>query len=275
MPLGMVVTDLDGTLLDSRHAIGAVDRRTLEELGERGVLRVAATGRSLYSALSVLPPDTPLDYLCHSSGAGIVRWSDQQPVRVVDMPADSARALVRELVERELDFMLHFALPDNHHFYAHRTPRENADFDRRARRFAAFANLLTFPLPEARPMSHAVVIDPPPGPGRYAEVVLALPGFQVIRSTSPLDGASTWIEIFPLGVNKAAAAAWLWQAGSAPQRSSLAIGNDYNDVALLDWADTSFVVSNAPAELRARYATVSSNDDAGFSEAVRRALAEP
>ena len=275
MPIGIVVTDLDGTLLDSRHAIGAVDRRTLEELGERGILRVAATGRSLYSALSVLPPDTPLDYLCHSSGAGILRWSDRHPVRAIDMPAESAHALARELVARELDFMLHFALPDNHHFYAHRTSRENPDFDRRARRFAAFANVLALPLPEARPMSHAVVIDPPPGPGRYAEVVRALPGFQVLRSTSPLDGASTWIEVFPLGVNKAAAAAWLWQTGSAPSLSSLAIGNDYNDLALLDWADASFVVGNAPAELRARYATVSSNDDAGFSEAVRRALGEP
>ena len=124
-------------------------------------------------------------------------------------------------------------------------------------------------------MSHAVVIDPPPGPGRHAEVVSAFPGFQVLRSTSPLDGASTWIEIFPLGVNKAAAAAWLWQRGSAPPLSSMAIGNDYNDLALLDWADASFVVGNAPAELRARYATVSSNEDAGFSEAVRRVLGAP
>jgi hydroxymethylpyrimidine pyrophosphatase-like HAD family hydrolase len=252
-----------------------VDRRTLDELGELGILRVAATGRSLYSALSVLPPDTPIDYLCHSSGAGILRWSDRQALRVVDMPADAAHALARELVQRELDFMLHFRLPDNHHFYAHRTPRENADFDRRAQRFAAFANVLTFPLPEGQPMSHAVVIDPPPGPGRYAEVVSALPGFQVLRSTSPLDGASTWIEIFPLGVNKAAAAAWLWQTGSTQPLSSMAIGNDYNDLALLDWADAAFVVGNAPAELRARYATVASNDDAGFSQAVRRALGEP
>lgn len=275
MPLGIVITDLDGTLLDSRHEIGALDRSTLELLGRRGILRVAATGRSLHSALSVLPPDTPLDYLCHSSGAGILRWPDRQPVRAVHMPAADAHALARELVERELDFMLHFALPDNHHFYAHRTVRQNADFDRRAQRFAAFATVLTFPLPDERPMSHAVVIDPPPGPGRYGEVVRALPGFQVLRSTSPLDGASTWIEVFPLGVDKGAAAEWLWPRASARPLSSLAIGNDYNDVALLDWADASFVVGNAPAELRARYATVASNDHAGFSEAVRRALEQP
>jgi hydroxymethylpyrimidine pyrophosphatase-like HAD family hydrolase len=52
----------------------------------------------------------------------------------------------------------------------------------------------------------------------------------------------------------------------------MAVGNDYNDLELLDWAEHAFVVGNAPAELRARYATVASNDDAGFSEAVRIAL---
>jgi hydroxymethylpyrimidine pyrophosphatase-like HAD family hydrolase len=52
----------------------------------------------------------------------------------------------------------------------------------------------------------------------------------------------------------------------------LAVGNDYNDLELLDWADHAFVVANAPAELCARYALVASNDEAGFSEAVRIAL---
>lgn len=122
-------------------------------------------------------------------------------------------------------------------------------------------------------MSQALVIEPPPGPGRHAELALALPGFQVIRTTSPLDGASTWIEIFPRGVNKAAAASWLWRAARESALARVAVGNDYNDLDLLDWAEHAFVVGNAPAELRARYATVATNDQAGFSEAVRIALA--
>jgi hydroxymethylpyrimidine pyrophosphatase-like HAD family hydrolase len=273
--LGIVVTDLDGTLLDSRHRLGATNRRTLQELGERGILRVVATGRSLYSALAVLPPDTPIDYLCHSSGAGILRWADRASVRVVSMPPKDAGWLAVELVQRGLDFMLHFAIPDNHYFYAHRVGRANADFERRAQRYEAFGSPLELPLSDPRAMSQALVIEPPGGPGRHAELALALPEFQVIRTTSPLDGASTWVEIFPRGVNKAAAATWLCQAFPTGTLQSAAIGNDYNDLDLLDWADLAFVVGNAPPELCARYATVASNDDAGFSQAVRLAQGEP
>jgi hydroxymethylpyrimidine pyrophosphatase-like HAD family hydrolase len=273
MPLGVVVTDLDGTLLDSRHQLGECDRRTLEELGRLGVLRVVATGRSLYSALGVLPEDIPIDYLCHSSGAGVLRWSDRCPLRTVNMPAEDASTLARELVQRGLDFMLHFAIPSEHHFYVHRVRKKNPDFDRRLQRFAEFSSALPHPLPGGRAMSRAIVIEPPPDAGVHAELELALPSFQVIRATSPIDGASTWVELYPRGVNKASAAAWLWESIARPSLVRVAIGNDYNDLDLLAWADLSFVVSNAPAELCARYPTVPSNDAAGFSEAVRRALA--
>jgi hydroxymethylpyrimidine pyrophosphatase-like HAD family hydrolase len=272
MPLGVVVTDLDGTLLDSRHRLGDSDRRTLEELGQRRVLRVVATGRSLRSALGVLPEDIPIDYLCHSSGAGILRWRDRCALRALNMPAEDASVLARALVQRGLDFMLHFAIPSEHHFYVHRVRNVNADFDSRLERFSEFASALTLPLPNERAMSRAVVIEPPPDTGLHAALALALPGFEVIRATSPIDGVSTWVELYPRGVNKASAAAWLWEGAARPP-VRVAIGNDYNDLDLLDWADLSFVVGNAPPELRARYATVATNDAGGFTEAVQRALA--
>lgn len=272
MRLCTVVTDLDGTLLDSEQCVGGTDRRTLEDLGRRGITRIAATGRSLYSALAVLTPDVPIDFLVHSSGAGILSWPEQRAVRVVHMAPPAAIRLTRELVSRGLDFMLHRALPQNHHFYTQRVRADNHDFERRLQRYLAFASALPSALSEDEPMSHAVVIEPPPAPGRHRELLDALPEFQVIRATSPLDGKSTWIEIYPLGVNKAAASAWIHERQGGGAALSMAVGNDYNDVELLDWANLAFVVNGAPAELRARYATVPSNDEGGFTEAVRRAL---
>ncbi len=51
---GMVVTDLDGTLLQTRRRISDVDTGTLEKLQKRGIILVVATGRSHFSASSVL-----------------------------------------------------------------------------------------------------------------------------------------------------------------------------------------------------------------------------
>jgi hydroxymethylpyrimidine pyrophosphatase-like HAD family hydrolase len=39
-------------------------------------------------------------------------------------------------------------------------------------------------------------------------------------------------------------------------------------VDLLEWAAHSFVVENAPADMRAEFETVSSNDNGGVAEAV-------
>ena len=77
-PDAMVVTDLDGTLLDSRGELSAANRATLEALGGRGVVRVVATGRNLYSALGTLPADMPINYLVFASGAGTLEWSSRE-----------------------------------------------------------------------------------------------------------------------------------------------------------------------------------------------------
>jgi hydroxymethylpyrimidine pyrophosphatase-like HAD family hydrolase len=54
----------------------------------------------------------------------------------------------------------------------------------------------------------------------------------------------------------------------------LAIGNDYNDMDLLSWAKTSFVVSNAPAELKNLFPSVASHNECGFTHAVEKWLSE-
>lgn len=273
MHLGIVVSDLDGTLLDSNRRLSPADRRTLLELGAQGVVRVVATGRSLFSALRVVGDDWPIDFLVHASGAGITHWPTRELVKVEHMQAPAALSLALHLEARGLDFMLHCAVPDNHRCYLHRTPRENRDFDRRVELYADYMQPFSRPFAISEPMCQAVVIDPAPSPGRYPELRRELNEFSVIRTTSPLDGAATWIEVFPTGVCKSAAARWLLATRVRAGGRSLAVGNDYNDLDLLDWADLACVVANAPAELCERYRRVASNDANGFTEAVELALA--
>lgn len=267
----MVVTDLDGTLLNSRRELSGDDRATLEALGRRGILRVVATGRSLYSAQRVLAPDFPIDYLAHTSGAALMHWPDQRPLRATNLASELAHDLATFLIEARCDFMLHHAIPNNHRFYAHRHSATNPDFERRMEAYAGFAEELSWPRKLAAEMCQAVIIEPP-GPSRHAEFSAALSRFQVIRATSPFDGASTWTEVFAPGVGKANAAAWLRQQHLPHPVLSIAVGNDYNDLDLLAWADSAYVVANAPEDLRARFATVASHEASGFSQAVQHAL---
>jgi hydroxymethylpyrimidine pyrophosphatase-like HAD family hydrolase len=83
-------------------------------------------------------------------------------------------------------------------------------------------------------MCQAVVIEPLTAPGRQSELALELPEFRLIRATSPLDHVSTWFEVFPEGVGKSSAAAWVRDRMGGVVGSCVAVGNDYNDVDLLD-----------------------------------------
>jgi hypothetical protein len=96
----------------------------------------------------------------------------------------------------------------------------------------------------------------------------ALTGFSVIKATSPLDNRSVWIEVFPRTVSKSQAASWLGKRLGASPANVVALGNDYNDQDLLDWAGRGFVVDNAPTDLKSMFRTVSSNNRCGVAQAI-------
>jgi Cof subfamily protein (haloacid dehalogenase superfamily) len=268
----IVVSDLDGTLLDSSHALSPRNRRTLKDLGERGVVRVVATGRSLYSARQVLDDDFPIDYLVFSSGAGVVEWPTKSLVLVHDMSPQDALSIAEVLMQRNLDFMLHHGVPDSHRFYYFGATGSNPDFDARCERYGEFAQPWPDQPPRLPSVSQLLAIEPFEAPSQFEALDEALDRHKVILTTSPLDKSSRWIEIFPETVSKAIASAWICAELGLDHQRVLAVGNDFNDKDLLEWASGARVVANAPEELKRRYGTVGSNDDDGFSEAVEHWL---
>jgi Cof subfamily protein (haloacid dehalogenase superfamily) len=266
----MVVTDLDGTLLSSARIISPNNLATLEQLGQQGIVRVIATGRSLYSFQKVIPRHFPIDYLVFSSGAGIFDWSIQELLLSHHLSAAEIRQGIRLLVEHEFDFMLHQPVPDNHHFWYRHADTPTPDFLRRYDLYKAFASPLEISsFAERAACQFLVITCGDASLSKYETLKMQLSSLNVIRTTSPLDNASFWIEIFPRSVSKALASAWLAQRFQIDPATVLAIGNDYNDLDLLQWAGYSFVVGNAPKDLKQAYTPVASNDRDGFSEAVK------
>ncbi len=269
----MVVTDLDGTLLHRTHSFSNNDLESLQMLGQEGVLRIIATGRSLYSALRVLPDDIPIDYLVFSSGAGIVKWGSRRIVQKHVMSTREVEQAASLLLQMEMEFMIHDPIPDNHRFHYFCTGHENPDFIRRLeiyREFATPADRSNFVYREA---CQLVAVEPHDGErSSYREIAGKLDSLSVIRTTSPIDGASTWIEIFPPSVSKSRAAEWLRVKHAIPIERVLAVGNDFNDLDLLNWAAHRYVVGNAPDELKSRFASVGTSFENGFSEALSRWL---
>ncbi len=262
-----MATDLDGTLLNLERRIGPADRTALEHLRRKGVTRVVATGRSLFSARRVLVAEDPIDYLVFSSGAGILDWSTGDLIRSRSLSGVEVGRAARVLAEAGLNFMIHDPVPDNHRFVYLEQKAEDTDFRRRCDYYPEFRQRLRT-LPETFGASCQLLAVIPPDPGRYRTIRAALPDLTVIRTTSPLDGTSIWIEVFPGDVSKSSSSAWLASRLGVPHSRTYALGNDYNDADLLEWAGRSAVVANAPASLRSRFPVVASHTEGGFSAAV-------
>ena len=112
----MVVTDLDGTLLQTDQSISPADQNTLERLGSLGLCRVAATGRNLYKVRLVLNEESPFDYVIFSSGAGIMDWKTQKLIRSMSIPLDETNEIIEYLIGQKYNFKASRILPDNHNF---------------------------------------------------------------------------------------------------------------------------------------------------------------
>ena len=265
--------DFDGTLLRSDRTIAAVDLTALAKLGTMGIVRVIATGRSLFSFNTVAVTDLPVDFIIFSTGAGILNYSDGDIIRKASLDAGEVERASDVLKAYRLDYMIHHTIPDNHKFAYFRSNHKNADFDRRLKIYSQYAQPLLESPDGFGAATQLLAVVPARRGNTVLEMVRSdLPDYNVIQTTSPLDGESTWIEIFPATISKSLTAAWLAEElGINPQRV-VAVGNDYNDLDLLEWSSRSYVVKNAPEDLKKRFTNVASNNDGGVAEAARRWL---
>jgi len=264
----LLITDLDGTLACE----GRVSEKSLawlKKLGEQGVVRVLATGRSRLGVEKVLGSSVPMDYVLFSSGAGVVDWKTREILHSHEMSAEAIAEILPVLHDHGWGFMLHDAIPDNHGFQFLATDLSCPDFHRRLKLLG----------PLGRPYAENVVaggtqfvvIVPKQEAESSLETLRAkLPRFSLIRATSPLDGSSTWIEIFPASVSKSHGARWLCEHLGIPSSRAVAIGNDFNDLDLLEWAEHKYIVGHGLTHLKMPYPTVAPCHMEGFSEAVHQ-----
>ncbi|MFK5951426.1 MAG: HAD family hydrolase [Desulfobacterium sp.] len=112
------------------------------------------------------------------------------------------------------------------------------------------------------------IVPPAFGHEMADRVQQALGDFSVIKATSPLDGKSIWIEVFNPLVSKSQVVAWLAAKLGVNREDVVSVGNDYNDLDLLEWSGQGFVVANAPAEVQRGFGVVASNDKCGVSEVI-------
>lgn len=260
----IIISDLDRTILPSKGKISKSTIDCLNQLKEKGYVRVIATGRSMYSAYNVLNEDFPIDYIIFSTGAGIVEWKSKKLIYNQSFDAVTTEQIGKLLIKEDIDFMIFEPIPNNHKFKWHKGSISNTDFYRRFKTYMDHSLKLETPA-DCKMESCQILAILPPDSDKFEYLASLFPNASTIRATSPIDHKSIWLEIFPIKVSKGHSSLWLMDQLGIKQENSIGVGNDYNDIAFLDICNRSFVVDNAPNELKERYINLPKDEEDGFS----------
>lgn len=264
----LFASDLDGTIL-TRNGGGyqPEDIDALYRMGETGVKRVIATGRPLNSAKKVIPAGFPVDYLVFSSGAGVYDWKRDRILQAKHLGIEKSKQIIPLLKDKELNFTLHWPIPENHCFYYSATEKNHADFTRYIIHNENFAFSLKDRFPEK---DYTQVLAFLPDVSAYDYLNAKVSGVKTVRATSPIDGKSVWMEFFHKGVSKAEGLRFICDLEQIKEDEVVVLGNDFNDIDMLSAFGAAFVVCEAPDELKHRFSVAGSACDGVLMEVAKK-----
>ncbi|GAC50052.1 Cof-type HAD-IIB family hydrolase [Gordonia aichiensis] len=262
--LRLVVTDLDGTLLDDAKRIPDDLWPLLDELGRRDIVFSPASGRQAATLLHQFGEAVPGLIVIAENGAVVARQGEI--LRTQPLAPDTAKAVLaraRALHSDGADLGVVLCSP------------EIAYVERSDERF----------LEQIRPYYYANTVVDDLGAVDAEFVKVAVYDFAGIEDTTApavealsLDAevvvsGQHWLDVMTRGVDKSQAVRAVQQRLGVSPAQTMVFGDYLNDLGMLDTADWSYAVANAHQKIldAARYVAPSNNDN-GVVRTVRAAL---
>lgn len=269
--LKLVATDLDGTFLKNDKSISKENLDALQLLGERGILRVVATGRNLHKTKEVIANHIPFDYIVFSSGAGVYDCKNEKLLFYQNLNKLVVQQLSDYLIARDLNFHLFKPVPENYKCWYFRGSIPCTEFES----YFDFHQAHAEPLPVSQGIDSEAcqfLVVFPNYVDRFQslknEIMAIFPEVKVVRTSSPLETGYTWMEIFHHSVSKGNGVKFVCDALQIDHSDTMGIGNDFNDLDLLEFTNYSYIVENGPRELKERFLAAKSNEENAFAMAV-------
>jgi Cof subfamily protein (haloacid dehalogenase superfamily) len=271
----LVATDLDGTFLKNDHTISPKNMEALQQLGEKNIIRVAATGRSMHKVREVINSEVPFDFIVFSSGAGVFDWQKQQHIFNRNLSQHSVKKLLHFFISEKLNFHAFFPTPENHKHWFFRGDKKCEEFERYFTYNQAYSFELNINnLPETQMCQFLIIIPEDEEEfGKLKNNIESIcPEIRVIRASSPITKGFIWIEVFHHSVSKGNGIKHICEILGIKSKQTIGIGNDYNDFDLLEFTGFSFLTENAPAEIKHLYPNTPSNENDAFAKAIQPIL---
>lgn len=262
----LIVTDLDGTLLNSQHKITPRNREAIARASAAGIPTVLATGKTRYSSetlieeLGLRTPGIFVQGLLIANADGSTRHQQTLDVQI-------ARRVISFVEERGFSVMAYSGsrlMIKVHHPYAdiimnYGEPRPEI--------VGPLVNLL-----DNVPVNKLMLMGDEKRLRALRYQLDKLFGPQINMTTTQ----TATLEVLPAGASKGKAVRFVAQEMGIPMDKVLAIGDGENDLEMLKLAGWGVAVANADERLKAvAKVVVGSNDDSGVAEAIERFALDP
>ncbi len=261
----LLIVDVDGTLLTDGHEVTAATRAAVQQVTEREVQVVLASARSPGALRGILGTLGIDGLVIGYTGAITCRLSPDPhvPIEVMTecrMKLSSAQDVVRRALEQGIS--VGWFTGDDWYI-----PR----WDPAVRRESAITGATPTVVPDLAHFTQA--------PHKLQCIIgepALLPALSLLARTLPLDcvghfSHASYLEITHLGVDKAAAMLALGQRLGIAPAAMVAIGDQENDMTMLQVAALGIAMGNAPPAVRAAadWVTDTNNRD-GVAAAIER-----
>lgn len=272
--------DLDGTLLDTRRKISAKNVAAISEAVDKGVEIVIVTGRRYHSArrmVDALPDEL---HLIVNNGAVTKSKAGETHLRHL-LPASTARRLLEETPEFRRQAAVVFDRPRENQLML-----EELDFDdplrgeyfRRSHEFVAAAKPLSSCLNGEDPIQVMYIGDCETIRAAKEKIERFPFRHEYTVALAEYEGRQLSImDVVAPGVTKGTALAEWARRRGIEREEVMAIGDNWNDREMLEYAGVPIVMENSVAELKSRgWKVTLSNDSDGVAAAIRKyALGRP
>ena len=277
LPIRLVAIDIDGTLLNSQFQLSDTNRTALHRAHQAGVEIILVTGRRHAFAMPIAEAvGFPL-WLISSNGA-VTKSSEGELFHCDFLPANAARKLLAWMDEFRGHAVVTFDREGRGALVIERADQLTGSISRWMEKNEPFISHVV-------PIEDCLVADPIQvmfcgslARMKPAEARLAASGMEheiTVLKTEYEKRDLSIIDVLNYGCSKGhAVERWAIRRGLRPEQV-MAIGDNYNDVEMLEFAGTPVIMGNACRELlRAGYHVTLSNDEDGVAAVIEDALAK-
>ena len=272
----LIAIDIDGTLLDSRGRLPEAHRDALIEASARGVEIALATGRSHHftgSVVELLP--IPLTLIVNNGA--VVKHKDGTTVVRHLLTRDAARRILDQTRHLEDSVAIVFDRLDERQIVF-----ERMDWSHPHRR-GYYEKNKTFIANTPSPLRESLTEDPiqvmfngSVEPMRQLVASLrAMPDADqfTVAITEYVPRDFSLVDVNGAGCSKGTTLARWTALQGINAADVMAVGDNLNDVEMLDFAGTAYVMGNATDAIKSRgYRVTGTNDEGGLATAIRQAL---